>query len=131
MKYCVHCGTALEDDIALCPNCGKAVDNASVAGGSAGDSMYCTKCGAAVHVDAVACPKCGCAIAKEEHMWGVLSLIGAIFGLIGLIFGIIGLSRCKRKKERKMCIEGIILSLAATLVAIIVIVGGILMSIYA
>lgn len=102
MKYCSKCGTALEDDMTACPNCGAEQGEVR--------TKYCSKCGAAVDIDAVVCPKCGCKLAeKESSAWGILSLIfGLLGGWLGLVLGIMGLKRCQKKSTRVMCILGIV-----------------------
>lgn len=119
MKYCVYCGTALDDDMTACPHCGKEV----IDSGQAANTKYCTKCGAAIHADAVICPKCGCSTGTTgSSVWGMLALIfGLMGGIIGLVLGIIGLPRSQTKTDRKMCIAGIVLSCIWLVVYIILV----------
>ncbi len=132
MKYCVHCGTAIEEDKTSCPNCGKAIDSLGATAENAVNTRYCTKCGAPVHVDAVICPKCGCSIGKESSIWGILALIfGLMGGWLGLVLGIVGLPRSKSKSDRQMCIAGIVLSCVWIVAYVIMLVLFIVLSRYA
>lgn len=63
MKYCVHCGTELNDDAIFCTNCGEHVGNASEA---APKIKYCTNCGSELKEGADYCLNCGCKVERPE-----------------------------------------------------------------
>lgn len=54
MKYCRHCGTGMEDNAAVCLNCGIS-ENTPVKK----EMAYCKNCGAEMNSQAAICVKCG------------------------------------------------------------------------
>lgn len=69
---------------------------------------------------------------EETPIYGILALVFGVFsGVMGLVFGIIGLKTYKNETYRKYCKIGIVISVVMLLVSVIIIVGCILVSIYA
>lgn len=54
MKYCRHCGTGMDDNAAVCLNCGIS-ENTPVKK----ETAYCKNCGAEMNSQAAICIKCG------------------------------------------------------------------------
>lgn len=61
--FCKNCGTALDDDAVVCPNCGKTVERPSA---QEQPKRFCTHCGKEVDPKAYICVNCGCKIESSE-----------------------------------------------------------------
>lgn len=63
-------------------------------------------------------------VKKESSVWGRLSVFFGLFALfpLGIAFGIAGLCKYEKRKNRKRCITGIVLSCIWILIALISII---------
>ena len=102
MKYCRFCGEQIEDNAKFCPSCGNSTDEFS-------EETRPTETKTETP-------------AQNFHWMAVLGLaLSCAFGLVpGLVFDIIGLNKCTEKKDRTMCIIGIIVFAFWTLVGFVI-----------
>lgn len=63
MKYCRHCGTGMDDNAAVCLNCGIS-ENTLVKK----ETAYCKNCGAEMNSQAAICIKCGVSQTNKNRM---------------------------------------------------------------
>ena len=61
MKYCINCGSELQDEAAVCPDCGVNQSKRLESGYRDRDAneMYCSHCGEIIYREAELCPECG------------------------------------------------------------------------
>ena len=61
MKHCINCGSQINDDAEVCPDCG-VNQSTSIDGGRRerpDDEKYCVECGELINRRAEICPHCG------------------------------------------------------------------------
>jgi RNA polymerase subunit RPABC4/transcription elongation factor Spt4 len=54
-KFCVNCGSKIDKNAAMCPNCGVMQSKAD----TRKNTKFCSECGSEINVKAEICPKCG------------------------------------------------------------------------
>ena len=89
MKYCRFCGQELEDENKFCPACGNSTDENAQE----------------IHRTTDQQP-------AQNYRWAAICAL--IFGILGgwlaFVFGIIGLSKCTEKKDKTLCIVGMVIA---------------------
>lgn len=104
MKKCQHCGTNVNDNEFVCPNCGsKDLKGAAYAdlNGQNQQSNY-----------------------DENEVIGILSIVfGFLFPIVGLILAIVGLVKYESPKNRKCAKIGLVVSIVFPIVIAFLYVG--------
>ena len=99
MKYCIYCGSDMDDVAVYCPICGKRQES-SVPRSNGYDSYYGNGNSNYSNVNS-----------KNYHWAAVLALVfGILGGALAFVFGGIGLSKCDDPSDRKKCIVGMVLA---------------------
>ena len=90
MKFCRFCGQEIEEDNKFCPVCGNSTDEGS-------EEIHRTTYQGQP--------------TQNYHWAAVCALIfGILGGWLAFVFGAIGLSKCTEKKDRTLCIVGMIIA---------------------
>lgn len=89
MKYCINCGSEIQDEPEICPECG--VNQGTRLGGAHGDrganQRYCVGCGRLINRQAELCPECG---VRQPGPRGARSSSQVAAGVLALLLGGIG-----------------------------------------
>ena len=61
MKYCINCGSEIQNEAEVCPECGvnQSTRLESAYGERAEEEVYCVNCGDLIFKEAELCPDCG------------------------------------------------------------------------
>lgn len=140
MKTCSRCGASLPDDETKCTYCGKSLieEEENTSENNQKNDLFCKNCGGALLPGDQFCTKCGTKVESinsnqetnnfgnnfnnsnpvnnpellETSTIGICSIVfGVLIPIVGLILGIVGLSKYKVKKNRTLCIIGIVVSI--------------------
>jgi len=102
MKFCIHCGAQVSENVAFCGKCGGKLANNTTQGAirpTEAKIKSCPHCGAQVAENAMICHKCGCTVSNAPQyqpvhqrpqrdntngsgIWLVLSFVIPIVGII-------------------------------------------------
>jgi len=89
MKYCINCGSEIEDDAEVCPNCGvsqtTALEGPYEERGP--NEKYCVECGELINKQAEICPECG---VRQPSPGGSSNTDKIAAGVLALLLGGIG-----------------------------------------
>lgn len=106
MKYCSHCGTALNDNDQYCPNCGEkqqVVANTSTVTAEQRDIYDET-------VPGLICSIVGACICLLSYFyWRILCIVALILTISGIMLGL------KRYRNNKTAFFGLCLGIAGTI----------------
>lgn len=83
--FCKNCGSEIDPNAAVCPNCGQATGIGANTG-----VKYCTHCGKELNPNAAFCTNCGCATPAGQAMKNVNGKSKLAAGLLGIFLGSIG-----------------------------------------
>ena len=130
MKKCASCGGMLEDNYNVCPFCGANVGNEPAAQNGGYDPQVnapqnaAPQSYAAVPAPAVQKPTnsmgiAGMVIGILSYCFCWVPVLGLILGLIGVILSGVGMSRKERCRLNGFAIAGLILSIIAMVLGLI------------
>jgi TM2 domain-containing membrane protein YozV/RNA polymerase subunit RPABC4/transcription elongation factor Spt4 len=92
-KFCANCGSKIDKNAAMCPNCGVMQSKAS----TGKNIKFCSNCGSEVDIKAEICPKCGVRQPGSIGISGEKSPVVAAF----LSFLIVGLGQVYVGKPKR------------------------------
>ena len=73
--YCRNCGHEMDENVAICPNCGVAKGTGN---------SYCQNCGRSTDPKAVVCVSCGVSLKLEGKSKIAAGLLGIFLGGLGI-----------------------------------------------
>lgn len=93
MKYCINCGSQIDDDASVCTSCGVNQDTnlEGSHGERTADEKYCHDCGARINKQAEICPDCG--VAQRTTGRSSPSNEQAVAGILAILLGGIGVHK--------------------------------------
>lgn len=89
MKHCINCGAEINDDAAVCTECG--VNQTATLEGDHGErpenQKYCVECGSLINDQAEICPECG---VEQPGSGGSTNSDKVAAGVLALLLGGLG-----------------------------------------
>lgn len=94
MKHCQNCGVEIDDEAAVCPECG--VNQQTSLEGSHGDrdadQKYCVNCGTLIYKQAELCPDCG--VSQPDSSGGANAETDQVVaGIFAILLGGLGVHK--------------------------------------
>lgn len=89
MSHCINCGTEIDENAEVCPDCG--VNQRTRLEGSHGersaDEVYCVNCGELIFKQAELCPECG---VRQPSSGSDTNTDQVAAGILAILIGFIG-----------------------------------------
>ena len=92
-KFCLNCGSKIDKNAAMCPNCGVMQSKAA----TGKNIKFCSNCGSEIDIKAEICPKCGVRQSGSIGISGEKNPVVAAF----LSFLIVGLGQVYVGKPKR------------------------------
>ncbi len=87
MRFCPHCGAAVDAITKFCSDCGASFTDGTVAAAPAAtSSKICYACKSEVHPDATKCPHCSEDLSPVVNGLKVVAVVLQMVGLVWLAF---------------------------------------------